>query len=172
MRIMRVAANNRRKAFEVVVGRRTLVFPYAQVRLRPSPTNRVDTVYVDQELGAQAFTYTLQQGETDTVHLDEVLEYNADPAYFHELMLYELTLEVHRAVAATELSKREIIRRLGTSASQFYRLLDQTNYTKSIGQLLTLMNVLGWQVQLVVKPKSPREGRSRTNRREKRRPAA
>lgn len=33
------------------------------------------------------------------------------------------------------LSKREVIRRLRTSAAQFYRLLDQINYRKSVDPL-------------------------------------
>ena len=51
-------------------------------------------------------------------------------------LLYKLTIEAQKRVTASKLSKRELIRRLGTSASQFYRILDQTNYRKSIGQLL------------------------------------
>ena len=54
----------------------------------------------------------------------------------------------------SDLSKREVIRRLGTSASQFYRLLDQTYYEKSVGQMLALLRVLGKDVDLVVRPKT------------------
>ena len=56
-----------------------------------------------------------------------------------------------RRVEASEFSNREIIRRLGTSASQYYRLLDQTNYTKSIGQLLALLEVLECEVEFIVR---------------------
>jgi len=52
------------------------------------------------------------------------------------------------------LSRREIIRWLGTSAAQFYRLLDQTNYRKSIDQLLSLLHVLDCDVDLVVRAKN------------------
>jgi hypothetical protein len=55
-------------------------------------------------------------------------------------------------VAETQLSRREIIRRLGTSPAQFYRLLDPTNYGKSIDALLSLLQVLDCEVELVVKP--------------------
>ena len=47
------------------------------------------------------------------------------------------------------------MRRLGTSATQFYRLLDQTNYKKSFGQLLSLLHVLDCDVELVVKERLP-----------------
>ena len=58
---------------------------------------------------------------------------------------------IEQLVVGSTLSKREIIRRLGTSASQFYRLLDQTNYSKSVGQLLALLHVLDCDVDLVVR---------------------
>ena len=51
-------------------------------------------------------------------------------------------------------SKREIIRRLGTSASKFYRLIDQTNYRKSVDQMLNLLHALDCEVELIVRPKS------------------
>jgi predicted XRE-type DNA-binding protein len=69
-------------------------------------------------------------------------------------MLYDLTLEAQRRLAASRLAKREVIRRLGTSASQFYRLLDQTNYRKSIDQLLVLLHVLDCDVRVVVRKKT------------------
>ncbi|MBW8057718.1 MAG: helix-turn-helix domain-containing protein [candidate division NC10 bacterium] len=47
-----------------------------------------------------------------------------------------------------------MIRRLGTSATQFYRLLDQTNYNKSLGQLLSLLHILDCDVDLVVRTRT------------------
>ena len=67
-----------------------------------------------------------------------------------DLLLYELTLVAQERVKASSLSKREIIRRLGKSPAQFYRLLDQTDYKKSIDQLMALLNVLDCEVDLVV----------------------
>lgn len=52
------------------------------------------------------------------------------------------------------LSKREIIRRLGTSAAQLYRLPDQTHYSKSIDQMVSLLQVLGCDVRFVVSAKT------------------
>ncbi len=48
----------------------------------------------------------------------------------------------------------EYNRRLGTSATQFYRLLDQTNYRKSVDQLVSLLQILDCDVQLVVRSKT------------------
>jgi hypothetical protein len=86
------------------------------------------------------------------------LEYNQDPDHLRELLLYRLTLEARRRVEASELSRREMIRRLGTSASQFYRLLDPTNSTKSIGQLVRLLHVVGCEVDVVVRERTSRAG--------------
>jgi hypothetical protein len=152
VKIRRVRANNHRNAFEVETEEAHHLFPYAQLRLRPTRQNRVAEVFPDGELGHEAFTYVLEDGEQDSVHMDEVLEYNEDPAYLGDLLLYRLTLEAKKAVAASALSKREIIRRLGTSASQLYRLLDPTNYGKSVGQLVALLHIVGCDVDLVVRP--------------------
>jgi hypothetical protein len=73
-----------------------------------------------------------------------------------DLLLYKLTLEAQERVRSSSISKREIIRRLNTSAAQFYRLLDQTNYKKSIDQLTALLQVLDCEVDLVVRKKRPR----------------
>ena len=89
-----------------------------------------------------------------------MLEYNQDPGYLRDALLYRLTIEAQKRVQASTLSKREIIRRLGTSATQFYRLLDQTNYRKTIDQLLSLLHILNCDVDLVVRAASARPGRA------------
>lgn len=154
VKIRSVKANNRRKAFEVTAGRRRLSFPFARLEVQPTADDLIAKVFVDQELGAEGFTYLLQSGREGTVHIEDVLEHNQDPDYPRDLLLYQLTLEAQKAIATTPLTRREIIRRLGTSPSQLYRLLDQTNYRKSVDQLLRLLKVLGCDVQLVVRAKS------------------
>ncbi len=126
MKIRSVKANNRRKAFEVRMHSRTLSFPYIKAEPRPTASDPVDEVSVDRELGREAFVYVLKSGADGTIHVDQVLEYNQDPGYLRDLLLYRLTLEAQKWVEESALSKREIIRRLGTSAAQFYRSLDQT----------------------------------------------
>jgi hypothetical protein len=156
MKIKQVKPNNRKKAFEVTTDHNTYLLPYTKLDLQPSPTNTIAGVSVDSELGDEAFTYVLASGDEGTVHIDHVLEYNQDPGYLRDLLLYRLTLEVQKRVENSSLSKRELIRRLGTSATQFYRLLDQTNYKKSCGQLLSLLHVLDCDVDLVVKERVPK----------------
>jgi hypothetical protein len=154
MKIVSVKANNRRKVFEVTATGKRLVFPFVQLEVQPAADDPIAKVYVDRELGAEGFTYVLKSGREGTVHIEQVLEYNRDPDHLRDLLLYRLTLEAQKRIATTRLAKREIIRRLGTSPTQLYRLLDQTNYRKSVDQLLRLLQVLDCDVQLVVRAKS------------------
>jgi len=105
-------------------------------------------------MGSEGFCYVLRSGREGTVHIEQVLEYNKDPGHLRDQLLYNLTLEAQKRVAASPLSRREIIRRLGTSATQFYRLLDQTNYRTSVDQLVSLLQILDCDVQLVVRSKT------------------
>lgn len=154
MKIRSVKHNNRKRAFEVRTSGRRLSFPYSKAEPSPTPEDGVRRVYVDQELGGEGFSYELASGKTGAVHGEQVLEYNRDPAHVRDLLVYRLTIEAQRRVAKSQLSKREVIRRLGTSASQLYRLLDQANYSKSIDQLLALLQVLDCEIDLVVRAKS------------------
>ena len=131
-----------------------LPLPYSKVEPRPSAKDPIVTVRVDRELGREGFTYVLESGKEGTVHSEQVLEYNQDPHYLRDTLLYKLTIEAQKRVKASPLSKREIIRRLSTSATQLYRLLDQTNYNKSIDQLLSLLHVLDCEVDLRVRLKT------------------
>lgn len=154
MKIRRVSFDNRRKGFHVATSTKRLWFPYAKLQIRPSASDPVIRAFVDRELGNEAFTYVLKSGGEGAVHVEQVLEYNEDPGYLRDLLLYKLTLEAQKRVASASISKREVIRRLGTSATQLYRLLDQRNYRKSIDQLVALLRVLDCDVELVVRSKS------------------
>jgi len=153
MKVRSVRINNRRRAFEVRTSTRRLLLPFAKVQLRPTAADPVDRAYVDREIASEGFTYVLRSGREGTVHVEQVLEYNKDPDYLRDGLLYTLTVEAQKRVAASALSRREIIRRLGTSATQFYRLLDQTNYRKSLDQLVSLLQILDCDVRLVVRSK-------------------
>jgi len=154
MKIRSVAYNNRRKALQIKTSRKSLWFPYGKLDPKPTSEDPVVRASVDPELGREGVTYGLRSGVEGSVHVDQVLEYNQDPDHLRDLLLYKLTLEAQKRVAKSPFSRREIIRRLGTSAAQFYRLLDQTNYRKSIDQVLTLLHVLDCDVDLVVRSKS------------------
>jgi len=154
LRIRAVGYNNRKKLFDVRIGPSMLAFPYSKAEPMPTPGDAVVRVFVDEELGREGFTYELASGRPGTVHVEQVLEYNQDPSYLRDQLLYRLTLEAQKRVAGSPLSKREIVRRLGTSAAQLYRLLDQTNYSKSVDQLLELLQVLDCDVDLVVRART------------------
>lgn len=154
MKIRAVVHNNRKKGFEVRTSRNRYWFPYGKLDVRPTPRDPVVEVCADAELGHEGFTYRLKSGREGTIHVEQVLEYNKDPDYLRNLLLYKLTLEAQRRIKRSALSRREIIRRLATSPAQLYRLLDQTNSRKSVDQLLLLLHVLDCEVELVVRAKS------------------
>ena len=151
MKMRSVHANNRKKAFEIRTRTRDLLFPYAACDLIPHRGDWVADAWIDKDLGREGFSYRLQSGVEGTIHIDHVLEYNKDPDYLGEQLLYKLTLEAQRRVHDSPLSTREIIRRLGTSATQFYRLLDQTNYRKSVRQMVALFSILDCDVDVVIR---------------------
>lgn len=98
--------------------------------------------------------YVTTRSRSGTIHIEQVLEYNQDPSDLRNRLFYKLTIEAQRRVAASALSKREIVRRLGTSAAQLYRLLDQTNYRKSVDQLVGLLQVLDCEIDVVVRART------------------
>lgn len=112
MRTRSVTANARRKAFDVVVPGKAYTFPYARCTPRPSGSDPVVEVFVDAELANGAFTYRLRHGGEGSVHVEQVRDFNKDPSYLRDLLVYRLTLEAQRRVAETSLSKREIVRRM------------------------------------------------------------
>jgi hypothetical protein len=154
LKIKTVRANNRRKAFLVRTSTKTLPFPYAKAEPPPTASDGVARVFVDEETEREAFTYELASGREGTIHVEQILAYNHDPGYLRDQLLYKMTLEAQKRIERSQLSKRELIRRLGTSATQFYRLLDQTNYRKSIDQMMRLLHVLDCDVDLVVRAKT------------------
>jgi len=154
VKIASVAANNRKRAFEVVTRRGQWLFPYSKAEPSPTPSDPLVELYIDPELGREGFTYLLASGAEGSVHIDHVLDYNEEPGYMRDLLLYNLTVEALDRIETSPLSKREIIRRLGTSPAQFYRLIDPTNYRKSVDKLLSLLQVLDCEVEVIVRAKS------------------
>jgi hypothetical protein len=142
--------DNRRREWVLETSRGELSYPFAKCDPEPTPSDRVVEYSIDDELGREAVTYMLQSGRVGFVHSDMALDYNREPAYMRDLLLHQLTVEALANLEASRLPKREILRRLGTSAAQLYRLLDPTNYTKSVDSMLELLSVLGCEVELTV----------------------
>ena len=155
MKIRSVDINNRRKEFSVLTysGIR-YTFPYVKSIPRPDTSNRIENVFVDKELANEAITYVLQSGDEGSIHIEQILEYNEDPAYLADLLTYKLTLEAQQRIESSGLSRRQIAKRLNTSLPQLYRLLDSANTRKSMNQLVTLLHVLNCNVDMVVKKKA------------------
>lgn len=154
MKVRAVKRNSHRKVLDVSTSSAHFLYPFAKLDPRPSVDDPMVEARIDRELASEAVTYVLASGREGTVHIEQVLEYNKDPDYLRDQLLYKLTLEAQRRVAASALPRREIIRRLRTSAAQFYRLLDQTNYRKSVDQLIRLLQALDCDVDLRVRAKS------------------
>jgi hypothetical protein len=154
VKIRKVEANNRKGEFRVVTySGDSYVYPYVKAEPRPDSADKVADACVDRELANEAFSYVLASGDEGSVHLDQVLEYNEDPTYLRDLLLYKLTVEARQRVEESGLSRRELARRLKTSLPQLYRLLDTTNTRKSMNQLVSLLQILDCSVDVVVTDK-------------------
>ncbi|MBF0492491.1 MAG: hypothetical protein HQM15_06895 [Deltaproteobacteria bacterium] len=151
MKILEVIPNNRKKSFEVKIKKGLFEIPYARLRLKPTLLDKIVEVFVDKELASKGFTYKLQSGKEDSVLIDQVLEYNRDSDYLHQALLYKLSLEAQTLLEKSKLTKRAIIRRMGTSPTHFYRLLDQTNTHKTVDEMIKLLNALDYEVAIKLK---------------------
>ena len=151
MKIRDVTKNNRKSEFSITNhSGHEYSYPYQKAKPQPNTTDRIQEVYIDPELGKEAFTYILESGQEGSVHIDQVLEYNEDPDYYTDLLVYKLTLEAIKQVDINGLSRRQLAKRLKTSVPQLYRLLDPANTTKSMKQLIALLHILDCNVDLVV----------------------
>jgi DNA-binding TFAR19-related protein (PDSD5 family) len=163
MKIRGVSANARKNEFYVVTrSGDEYPFPYSKTDPRPSANNPVERVFVDKELGNEAFTYALQSGVEGSIHIEQVLEYNEDPEYLADLLTYKLSIEAQKRVENSELSRRQLAKQLNTSVPQLYRLLDPANTSKSMKQLITLLHILDFNVDVVLKKRKPNKSLQRT----------
>jgi len=152
MKIRSVKSNNRKNEFSIVsYSGAEYSFPYSVAEPKPAADDRIEDVLVDKELGKEAFTYFLESGKEGTVHIEQVLEYHEDPKYMADLLTYKLSLEAQKCIEDSDLSRRQMAKRLNTSVPQLYRLLDPSNSRKSMTQLVALLHILDCDVDLVVK---------------------
>jgi hypothetical protein len=153
VKIDSVGHNNHRHSFTVVAQGRKYTLPYARAEVCPSASDPIRELWIDEEVGREGFMYRLASGVEGFVHIDQVLDYNRDPGYMRKLLLFELSVQAQDAMAATKLRKSEVTRRLGTSAAQLRRLLDQTNTQKSVDSMFALLQVLDREVEVSVRPR-------------------
>ncbi len=108
MKIRKVKANNKKRAFEVYTRGQQYDFPYMVAEPPPRPCDPVERLYIDPEMAREGFTYVLKSGREGCVLWDHVLEQNRDPAYITEVLVYLLTCEAEERMATSRFSKREV----------------------------------------------------------------
>lgn len=157
MIIKTLTINNSRRGFDITTSNRaSYSLPFSKLQLVPTPHNKIKEAYVDKELGKQGITYFLESGAEDSVPLDAFLDYNKDPNYMRKIALYKLTARALDQIEKSKLSKREIARKLHTSPAQLYRLLDTTNYRKTIDQMVKLLAALGCSIEITAREEKSR----------------
>ncbi len=154
MSIQSVRVDNRKREWVLETSRGAFSYPFAKCDPEPTPSDRVAEYSIDDELARQAVSYVLESGRAGFVHSEMAFDYNREPAYLRDLLLHQLTVEARQNLEASRLPKREIMRRLQTSAAQLYRLLDPGNYSKSVDSMLELLSVLGCEVELSVRKRT------------------
>ena len=148
MKIRSLKMNNHKKAFELRTYKDRYEYPYSMLDTQPTDDDKIVNAYIDPDLGNEAITYELASGTEDTIHIDRILEYNRDPSYMRDLLLYKLTLEAKKLVESSPVGIRELGRRLGTSPTQIYRLLDEENTRKSLDRVFELLSVLQCRIDI------------------------
>ena len=150
MKVKKVVANNRKKAFEITTSKGNYEFPYSRLEVPPSDRDPLVEVFPDREVAFDGFTYRLMSGKEDTILADRLLDYAKDPEYVRTMILFKLTLKARDRIKELGVSKREVIRRMGTTPTQFYRLMDKDNLSKTIDQMVKLLSALDCSVNFVV----------------------
>ena len=151
MKIDSVTVSHRTKSFTISYKGKKMNFPFAKLNVRPRNREKIVKLYIDPETANEWFTYQLSSGREGSVPLDAVLEYNKDPEYIRKMTLFRMTVMALDALKKSGLSKRELSRRLKTSPSQIYRLLDTTNYKKSVDEMVKLLAVLSIDLAILLK---------------------
>lgn len=154
MRIDSARLDNRKRVFVLDTERGSFTYPYSKADPVPTPDDRIVEWYIDLEMAREAISYRLESGAEGFVHVEMALDYNREPRYMRDMLLHQLTVDAVKALAASGLSKREVLRRLGTSPAQLYRLLDPADYRKSVDKMLELLSVLGCHVEMSVRQRT------------------
>ena len=144
--------NNRKREFALeLTDRGVLVFPYHRCEPPPTSDDPIRHLHIDEELGGEGITYVLESGAEGSVIVDMVLDFNRDPSYMRDQLLHQLSVAARTRFDASSLGIRALARRLETSPAQVYRLLDQTNYAKTVDRMLELLQVLDAKVEVTVR---------------------
>lgn len=152
IQILSADINNRKREFSLELsGRGTLPFPYHRCDPPPTSDDPIADFFIDDELGREGVTYVLQSGADGSVLADMVRDFHRDPSYMRDLLLHQLSVEARKRFDGSGVGIRALARRLETSPAQIYRLLDATNYAKTVDRMLELLQVLDAEVEIVVR---------------------
>ncbi len=149
VKLKKITVNMRKKSFLVETKHLAYEFPFSRLEVVPAFEDPV--VKLKPEPGFEGFTYTLKSGKEGYIIWDQVLDYNKDPDYEHDMLLFELTCRALDIIKQRKIKKREIARRLKTSPAHLYRLLDTTFYGKTIDQMIRLLRALDYHVEFILK---------------------
>ena len=146
MKIKSVQCNNYRKCFEIDTSKGSFSLPFSRAEVVPTTKDKVKDVFIDKELGSEWISYCLESGKEGAIPLDAFLDYNRDPEYLMKMLLHRLTVDALEKLKGSNLTRRELARKLRTSPAQLYRLLDTANQSKTIDQMIKLLAVLGYEL--------------------------
>ena len=150
MKSFRIDARKRQVELTDTRGQ-TLRLPFGRMDPRPRRAADIEAIGFDRAIGRHGVVYRLANGREGAVLWDHCLDYNADPAYVEQALLRQLTREARASFRASGLAKRDVARRLATSPTQLYRLLDLGQTKKSVGQMVALLHVLGRRAEIVIR---------------------
>lgn len=156
MKIRKVSCNNYRKCFEIETAKGFFTFPFVKAEVVPTAKDKVKEVLLDKELGNEWISYRLESGKEGEIPFDAFLDYNRDPEYLSKMFLHRLTIDAVKKLRTSNITRRELARRLRTSPAQLYRLLDTANQSKTIDQMIKLLAVLGYEVAYKIIPEKRR----------------
>ena len=141
----------RKRTFLAEIKNLAYEFPFSRLEVVPTVEDPIVKLYIDPELAYEGFTYILRSGKEGSVVWDQFLDYNKDPDYEHDMLLFKLTCKALDLIKEKKIRKREIARHLKTSPSHLYRLLDTTFYGKTIDQMIKLLAVLDYRIVIDLK---------------------
>lgn len=151
-----VKPNYRKNVLEITLqeGRKTKEYSLSFAVFRDKKIhskNRFTSIAIDEELGNQAVSFTLEDGTKGDFPADFVL-YHCDPTYDWS-PINQLKRALKDRLDTSKLSVRVIADALNTSPSQVVRLLQENKGSKQLAQLFKLAEVAGYEIQFNLKKK-------------------
>lgn len=143
-KFQKVEFNNKKRVFILhYTSGLTVECPYSSLNIK----KKVIEAAPDKEVNSHSFYFVLENHKKDFVPYDQPLHIVQHPEYMRREILFYITRDVKKFIDRSNISKREVARRLKTSVSQLSRLLDPTNYNKNLTKLLEIANLLNYEFE-------------------------